>query len=170
MTKDKGPQQDASKAVEETNSEDVEMKDAEKEPEEKEVDAPADSRTKVSKVQFNLQDCTLNVLPTSGGRMLTALSEGGMQLLYASVRANVGVKAGRYMFEARIVENLGPSQAQGPGPKQVVRLGFSTAGTSLLLGDGPDNVSFDSEGFFLNDKARTKSGQKFIRQGFLKLV
>ena len=29
-----------------------------------------------------------------------ALSEGGMQYLIASARANVGLKAGRYMYEA----------------------------------------------------------------------
>eukprot|EP00930_Biecheleria_cincta_P069924 TRINITY_DN575_c0_g1_i1.p1 TRINITY_DN575_c0_g1~~TRINITY_DN575_c0_g1_i1.p1 ORF type:complete len:897 (-),score=279.03 TRINITY_DN575_c0_g1_i1:219-2840(-) len=163
-------------AKEEAKAEDVEMKDEKaedkkeepKEPEEKETDAPADSRAKAKKVELNYEDSTLNVLPTAGGRLLQALSEGGMQFLLASVRANTGLKSGRYMFEARIIENLCTSKASGGQadshlPKPVVRLGFSTAGSSLFLGDGPDNCCFDSEGFFLNDKTRKKSGQKFIR-------
>ena len=32
-------------------------------------------------------------------------------------------------------------------PKQLVRVGFSTAGSSLILGDGADGVSFESTGF-----------------------
>eukprot|EP00930_Biecheleria_cincta_P097595 TRINITY_DN892_c0_g1_i1.p1 TRINITY_DN892_c0_g1~~TRINITY_DN892_c0_g1_i1.p1 ORF type:complete len:901 (-),score=241.19 TRINITY_DN892_c0_g1_i1:130-2787(-) len=147
-----------------------EEKEDKKEPEEKEVDAPADSRAKVKHVGLNLEDSTLNVMPTAGGRLLQTLSEGGMQFLLASVRANTGLRAGRYMFEARIVENLCPSKGASQGgqgdnrqPRQVVRLGFSTAGSSLFLGDGPNNCCFDSEGFFLNDKTRKKCGQKFIR-------
>jgi len=167
-------------AKEESKTADVEMKDEEnkepakeeeKEPEEKETDAPADKRKKVTKVAVNLEDSTLNVMPTAGGRLLSALSEGGMQFLLASVRADVGLKAGRYMFEARIVETLCPSKpaSQGGGqpdnsqPRQLVRLGFSTAGSSLFLGDGPDNCCFDSDGVFLHDKTRKKCGQKFMR-------
>eukprot|EP00930_Biecheleria_cincta_P069928 TRINITY_DN575_c0_g3_i1.p1 TRINITY_DN575_c0_g3~~TRINITY_DN575_c0_g3_i1.p1 ORF type:complete len:877 (-),score=289.78 TRINITY_DN575_c0_g3_i1:28-2658(-) len=173
------PKEDAKEEAKEDTTEDVEMKDEEKkeavkeeekEPEEKEVDAPADTRKKVTKVEVNLEDSTLNVMPTAGGRLLSSLSEGGMQFLLASVRGNVGLKAGRYMFEARIVENLCASKAAPHGgqadnsqPKQLVRLGFSTAGSSLFLGDGPDNCCFDSDGFFLNDKTRKKCGQKFIR-------
>jgi len=182
VVEEKKEEETKEEVKEEVKTEDVEMKDEKaedkkeepKEPEEKETDAPADTRAKVKHVELNLEDSTLNVMPTADGRLLQSLSEGGMQFLLASVRTNVGLKAGRYMFEARIVENLCASKSAPPAgghgdrgdsntPKPLVRLGFSTAGTSLFLGDGPNNCCFDSEGFFLNDKTRKKSGQKFMR-------
>merc|ERR1719329_527326 len=96
------------------------------------------------------------------------LSDGGLQYLLASVRANTGVKSGRYLFEVKMVETLNPAEGQNgkaraPAPRHLVRVGFSTKGSSVFLSDGPDNVCFDSEGFFIHEKKRTKVSQKFGR-------
>lgn len=129
---------------------------------EKEADAPADSRPKVDidVVRFSQSDSTLNVLPVAGCSLLRSLGEGGMQYLLASTRCCTGVKDGRYMFEVRIVEALSPVDLQGPArspmPKQLVRVGFSTPGSSIFLGDADDTIFFDSEGFCGIGKKRTK--------------
>ncbi len=39
-------------------------------------------------------------------KMLMSLTEGGMQYLMAGARASVGMKAGRYMYEVKIIEAL----------------------------------------------------------------
>mmetsp|Transcript_45899 Transcript_45899/g.82648 ORF Transcript_45899/g.82648 Transcript_45899/m.82648 type:complete len:866 (+) Transcript_45899:51-2648(+) len=158
---------EAKKEEGEAKAEDVEMKEEPKEPEppkEQEVDAPADKRAKVKKVSLNFDDSTMNVMPTAGGRLLRTLSEGGMSYLLASVRCDTGIKSGRYLFEARIVENLvdGKHDGSATQPRGLVRLGFSTAGSSLFLGDGPLNCCFDSEGFFVHEKSRKKAGKKFV--------
>jgi len=141
------------------------------EPKELEQDAANDSRSKVAAkdVAMNMFDATMNVMPTWGGKMLMTLNEGGFQYLLASVRARVGVKAGRYMFEVRIVECLNPAEpteggpSRSPSPKNLVRVGVSPAGSSIFLGDTTDSVCFDSEGYFAHGRKRTRTGQKFGR-------
>merc|ERR1719446_814710 len=84
-------------------------KEEAKEEEEKfmEQDAPKDSRPALKdKIRIETPDTTLNVVPTLGGRLLTSLTEGGMSAFLAGARANVAQKAGRYMFEAKIVEGF----------------------------------------------------------------
>mmetsp|Transcript_38782 Transcript_38782/g.111988 ORF Transcript_38782/g.111988 Transcript_38782/m.111988 type:complete len:729 (-) Transcript_38782:48-2234(-) len=75
------------------------------------------------------------------------------------------MKAGRYMFEAKIVESKSPTESGGAGrtpqPRQLVRVGVSVAGSSLFLTDGPDSVCFDSEGYFAHEKRRRKVASKF---------
>lgn len=135
-----------------------------------EQDAPEDGRSRVEpeQVGFNMAEATMNALPTSNGKILMTLNEGGLQYLLASVRATAGVKAGRYMFEAKIVETLNPAETPGgqgraPAPRHLVRLGFSLAGSSVVLADTEDSICFDSEGFFVHGKKRTKAAQKFSR-------
>eukprot|EP00418_Pyrodinium_bahamense_P097688 CAMPEP_0179046642 /NCGR_PEP_ID=MMETSP0796-20121207/18791_1 /TAXON_ID=73915 /ORGANISM="Pyrodinium bahamense, Strain pbaha01" /LENGTH=939 /DNA_ID=CAMNT_0020743071 /DNA_START=42 /DNA_END=2858 /DNA_ORIENTATION=- len=136
-------------------------------PGEKEEDAPVDKRKGILQDIFiQSHDATLNIVPTTGGRVLMALSDAGMQYLVAAARANVGVKAGRYMYEVRIMEVLNPAE---PGrriaamPRQHVRVGFSSAGSSLFLGETEDSVCFDSEGMFISDRKRTPVSQRFAR-------
>ncbi|CAE6956434.1 Hnrnpu [Symbiodinium natans] len=45
-----------------------------------------------------------------GGR----LNEGGLHYLFAGARANVGLRAGRYMFEVRILELLSQAETGMP--------------------------------------------------------
>jgi len=88
----------------------------------------------------------------------------------------VGMKSGRYAFEVKIVEALNPTEAaQGlhgrtPQPRQVVRLGFSTPGSSLLLGDSAECAYFDSEGSYWAGKQKTKSSQNFTRDQAIAVV
>lgn len=138
-------------------------------PKELEEDAAADARTKVAadKVALDFTESTLNCLPVGDGKLLMTLSEGGCQFLLASVRATAGIKSGRYMFEARIVEMLEPKEVNAkapvPGARQVVRIGFALAGSSIFLADGADSVCFDSEGLYIHDKNRKRLQQKFGR-------
>lgn len=166
----------------EKKEEDVEMKTDEaapmevEKPNEPEEDAPVDKRKQISDaVGFNLADSTLNVMPTTCNRMLTCLNDGGLQYLLASVRATVGIKKGRYMFECQIVENLSPAEQQSgsrlaPQPKQLVRLGFSLGGSSIFLGDTEDSVCFDSEGNYTSNKKKSRGGQRFGRESVAALV
>jgi hypothetical protein len=95
---------------------------------EREKDAPEDKRPKTKEsISFDAMNTTLNVLPTFGGKVLMSVSEGGMQYLIAGARANVGVKAGRYMFEVKVVEALSPADTTGnrgkvPLPRQLMRI------------------------------------------------
>jgi hypothetical protein len=119
-------------------------------------------------VGLDMSSATLNVMPTAGGSVLMTLTDGGLQYLLASARLNAGVKSGRYLFELKIIESLNPAEAQGgkaraPAPRQLVRVGLSTKDSSVFLSDGPDNVCFDSEGFFIHEKKKSKASQKFGR-------
>ena len=83
------------------------------------------------------------------------------------------MKSGRYMFEARIVEQLPVSEAHGartPQPKHLLRIGLTLEGSSLFLADGTDNICFDTEGFFTHGKNRTRAGQKLLRDQTVALV
>lgn len=149
---------------------DVEMKDAA----DVEEDAPADSRDRLgATVDFNLADATLNVLPAKN-KVLMSLGEGGFQYLLAGIRANVGIRAGRYAFELSMVEILNPAETEAgqraPMPRNLVRMGFSLARTSLFLADSPDSFCFDSEGYFVSEGRRVKVGPKLVRDQVVTLV
>jgi len=140
------------------------------EPKELEQDAPAEKRATIdtSALVFHTADTTLNVMAVSKGKLLMGLTDGGFQYLLAGARASVGMKAGRYMFEVKIVESLSLAEPQSnggraPQPRQLVRVGVSTAGSSLFLSDGPDNIGFDSEGYLVQDKTKKRVSQKFTR-------
>jgi len=153
-------------------------KEAEAEGAEKEKDAPVDKRPTVKEtVGFAPNDTTLNVLPTLGGKVLMSLSEGGMQYLIAGARANVGISAGRYMFEVRIVEALNPAESSTgqrgrvPMPRQLVRLGFSTANSALVLGDSEQGIHFDSEGAYVSGKGKKAAvSQRFTRDQVISVL
>jgi hypothetical protein len=115
---------------------------------EKEGDAkPFTGKKLGNPVGFETEETTLNVVPSMGGKVLTCLSDGGASVLLAAARANVGLKAGRYLYEVQIIENLNKEKTDQGKPLQFVKIGFSTAGSSLL-GDGDGGVFFDSNGTF----------------------
>lgn len=95
-----------------------------------EQDAAPDSRPRLSvPVRIDPHHATLNVIPTHGGRLLMALTHDGMQYLVAAARANVAVKSGRYLFEAKIVEILSQPESHGAqASTHSVRVGFSEPG------------------------------------------
>lgn len=149
--------------------------------EEFELDAPTDDRPRLAQpVQLDVGGASPNVLTTEEG-ILTALTEGGMRHLMAGIRANVGIKKGRYAFEACILEVPGGLWEQGeegeegegslePDPGMLVRIGFSTAGSSLFLGDGLlDSVCFESTGNFVHGEVRAKA-TPFLRCQTVALV
>ncbi|CAL1139253.1 unnamed protein product [Cladocopium goreaui] len=135
-----------------------------------EKDALKDARPRIAEtVGMVTEDSTLNVIPTSGGKVLMGLSDAGLQFLVAASRANVGVKSGRYMFEVRVVEVLLPTMPGGrmaplqPISRQQCRVGFSKKGSSLFLGETEDSVCFDSDGCFINNKHKTNVAERFVR-------
>lgn len=174
------PAEATEEAKEEKKEGEEKKEEGKKEPEkpkELEEDASTDGRSKVdaSSVSLSETDCTLNVMPVSGGNLVMTLTEGGCQYLLAGVRGTTGVKAGRYMFEVKICELLNPGESQNsqgktPQPRQLVKVGVSTAGSSLFLSDWPDNVCFDSEGMFIYQKTRKKQSQKFTRDQTVALL
>lgn len=153
---------EAAPAKEETTSDEVEQ-DFVKDPRKRFTDI----------VTFDSQDTTLNTISTSGGRVLMALSDGGLQYLVAGARANAGVKSGRYMFEVRVLEVLYPADTgrrnstQAPQSRQHCRLGFSKQGSSLFLGESADSVCFDQDGFFVTNKHKTAAAERFVRDNVL---
>uniref|UniRef100_A0A7S1RDC4 B30.2/SPRY domain-containing protein n=1 Tax=Alexandrium catenella TaxID=2925 RepID=A0A7S1RDC4_ALECA len=158
---------------------DEEMKEAEakeeapKEPEppkELEEDAPVEkAKLRIKEdVKFHVPDTTMNVMQSTTGNLLMTLGEGGIQHFFAGARANVGVKSGRYMFEVKIVEYMNPvedpNSRGAPRPKNLVRVGFSTAGSSLIMGESSEGcVCFDSEGAFVQHKKRAPVAGRFVR-------
>jgi len=143
---------------------DAEMKD---EPKELEANHPKDSRKQITDtVYIDPLNSTLNVIPVLGGRVLTPLTDGGLQYLVAGARANVGITKGRYFFEVKITEYKHPAEPPrgnwGPKPQQLVKIGFSTQGSSLFLGDGSESVCFDSEGNFTADGVKQNGGYTFF--------
>jgi len=70
----------------------------------------------------------------------------------------------------KVFELLNPDEGKnskgnkGPQPKQMMRVGFSTAESPLLLGDAAGCVAFDADGTFLSGTTKTnKPGGKFGR-------
>lgn len=145
--------------------------------EDEELDAPLDKAPRIKESPaFHVEDTTLNVVPSSSGSMLTALSEGGLQYLIAGARCNIGLKAGRYMFEVKILERSSfhedpTARSRMMGPRSVLRIGVATAKSSLVLGETEDTVCFDSEGFFRDRrKASPVCSSKFTTGDVVTLV
>ncbi|CAE7567115.1 unnamed protein product, partial [Symbiodinium natans] len=150
----------------------TEAKEAETKPEEpveQEVDAkPLTGKPLKENMTFEPADCTLNVIPSLGGKVLLPLSEGGLQYLMAGARANMGMKSGRYLYEVKVIETLNPSEgpqrsSRTPLPRQLLRLGFSALDSPLHLGENDASVSFDSEGFFYSGKTRHAISQRLCK-------
>lgn len=141
----------------EPEKEELEKEKEPEKPKELEEDAPVDSRKKLSSdVKINPLDTTLDVMPGLNGKLLQGLSDGGFQYLLSGARGNVGVKSGRYAFEVTLLERVTTSDPQyrGKDPAQYFKVGFSTAKSSLFMGDAPDSISFDSEGSFCHDSGK----------------
>lgn len=103
-----------------------------------------------------------------------SLGEGGFQYLIAGARANVGVKAGRYAFEASMLEALNMAEPQAsvgrtPMPRNLLRIGLTVAQSSLFLNEG-EGVCFDSEGYFASEGRRIKVGPRIERGQIVSLV
>lgn len=136
-----------------------------KEVEELEKDAPKSTAPKIKeKVAFLTPDTTVNVMASDGGNLLMALTDGGIRHFLAGARTNVGLKSGRYLFEAKIIENIQRAEDQGAKPlKNVLRVGLSTAGSSPLLTGDAEQVYFDSEGGFWHEGKRSPAGTWLTR-------
>eukprot|EP00401_Gymnodinium_catenatum_P072216 CAMPEP_0117480056 /NCGR_PEP_ID=MMETSP0784-20121206/12198_1 /TAXON_ID=39447 /ORGANISM="" /LENGTH=1129 /DNA_ID=CAMNT_0005274491 /DNA_START=36 /DNA_END=3423 /DNA_ORIENTATION=- len=146
---------------------------------EPELDAAEDDRPTIDTetITFLRSQATPNLLPLAGGKLLTSINDGGLQYLLVGARANVGVRAGRYMFEVRIVEHQNPDEGRisrgtpVPMPRQLLRVGFSLAGPTLLLqGQTADTVYFDSDGHYVHMANRARVASRFGREHVVTLV
>lgn len=135
-------------------------------PQEVEADAPNDSRPKLKDpVVFHTEDTTMNVMPSANGHLLLPLADGGLQYLLCGARASVGITAGRVFFEARVVEQVSlveesTAKTRAPQPKCQLRVGVSTSGSSLLMGDASGCCFFDTEGNFVRAGQRSKVAER----------
>jgi len=122
-----------------------------------EPDAPQDRRPALKeKICFATADTSSNVVPTMGGKVLTYPTDGGMSCVMASARAGVGQKAGRYMFEAKILQVTDPHQGQPASARIAARIGFSTSSSSLMIGEDVSSIYFDAQGFCIAAKKNIK--------------
>ncbi|CAE7405945.1 Hnrnpu [Symbiodinium pilosum] len=143
--------------------------------EEEEDDASDHKKPKIKgDVDFLTPDLTLDALPCMGNKVLMSINEGGLQYMISGARANVGLKAGRYMFEFKIVETYHTTETYNSklrGMRQLVRVGFSTAGSPLILGESDSAVYFDNDGNFVTGRARApRVVQKFARDQGMAVV
>eukprot|EP00933_Yihiella_yeosuensis_P038160 TRINITY_DN32112_c0_g1_i1.p1 TRINITY_DN32112_c0_g1~~TRINITY_DN32112_c0_g1_i1.p1 ORF type:complete len:888 (-),score=219.84 TRINITY_DN32112_c0_g1_i1:138-2801(-) len=117
-----------------------------------------------------------NVLPTADGKLLMSLCDHGLQYLMAGVKMNMGVKAGRYMFEVRIVEKVAMYEGRNPTrnvpfPKQLLSLGFAVAGASSVLEpQQKGQVFFDSAGYFYAPGTKKEVTKRFFKDQVLAVV
>jgi len=168
----------AAEAVQEEKAEDAELKaegqEHAAEKAETEADAPADDRQKVAPgaVCINASDSTMNVVSSADTSMVMALTDGGWQYLIAGARSTAGVKAGRYLFEVRIVETLlRPEASRALPQRQLCRLGLTSASTSLFLGEADsESACFDCEGYYITAASRRKVCPKYGREVVLGLL
>jgi len=129
---------------------------------EREVDDPVEASGKCAdeEVTIYAADTTLDTFFDAERGVLSSLSDGGFQHLLSGARASTGATAGRYLFEVQLLGSVEKA-------KTVLRVGFSTAGSSLFLGDKHGHgVAFDSGGAFLaagqKKKVCGKIGKKVV--------
>lgn len=121
-------------------------------PKDVEADAPEDKRKRTQhRVAMNTFDTTLNAL-VSEDTILSTFQQGGLGFLLAGVRANIGVKSGRYYFETKAVEIRG---------KHDIKIGFSTLGASLSGGDSSFLFSL-TDSMFHNGSTKPSALKKRI--------
>lgn len=126
------------------------------EEEEEEGDEPEDAAASVRHdVGLSATDATPDVLVSAASGAVSSLSRGAFQHLRSAVRADTGAKAGRYLFEVKVLEHDSRTENE-------LRVGFSTARSSLFLGDGSaENVCFSSEGtYFVSDPGQSTPFEK----------
>mmetsp|Transcript_84158 Transcript_84158/g.176091 ORF Transcript_84158/g.176091 Transcript_84158/m.176091 type:complete len:695 (-) Transcript_84158:1704-3788(-) len=112
------------------------------------------------RIRFLAQTSTLNVLASDNG-MLMSLGEGSIQNLLAGARANAGITKGRYFYEVKVLEVLHHSVANN---RAVLRMGFSTVNSSLMLGTTTESICFDIEGAWIFNNLRTALSQRVPRE------
>jgi len=108
-------------------------------------------------VLFHTEDTTLNCMTSTFGKIIMPLTDGGLQYLLAGARANVGLNSGRYMFEVKVLEVLNPAEdvaarQRTSVPRNMLRVGVSTTGSSLFLGEAEDGIGFDMDGSLMYNK------------------
>jgi len=166
--KDAADEDVAKKGAEEQGNDQEESKNPDQEeskepegPQELEEDAVASRGPTIqTAVAFRTDETTMNCMPSVFGNILMPLSDGGCQYLLAGARANIGLKSGRYMFEIKVMELLSPaedptSRHKIPLPRNLLQMGFSTANSSLFIGDNEDSVCFGLDGALTYNKTKS---------------
>eukprot|EP00928_Gymnodinium_smaydae_P001509 TRINITY_DN1054_c0_g1_i1.p1 TRINITY_DN1054_c0_g1~~TRINITY_DN1054_c0_g1_i1.p1 ORF type:complete len:884 (+),score=252.84 TRINITY_DN1054_c0_g1_i1:349-3000(+) len=114
-----------------------------------------------TQVSFDVHDTTMNVLSSTSLGVLKLLSEGPLQNFVGGAKANVGLKAGRYMFEVKVLESL-----RGHGQQRTtLKIGVGTSASGLFLGEDTESVCFDSDAGFVHNGKRSAVGKRFTSSG-----
>lgn len=159
-------EEDVTRANEEVNNDEVDERGDEKDSimdvesnKELEDDSPDDDRPRIDKDNVSIcnWDATIDVIRAHADRLLLSLSDGGFQFLLSGVRANAGLKAGRYFYEVKIFESRNFAEQAVP---QVLRLGFSSSSITVL-GEGANAIFFDMDGTVVHDKSKTRVTDRF---------
>jgi len=74
------------------------------------------------------------------------------------------------MFETKIIESHNKPSPNQQVPAQILRIGVSTAGSSLFLADGQDNVCFDAQGLFIHDASKKQVFPRMNRNQSMAVV
>lgn len=161
-------------AVVEEKKEEEKKEEEKKEQELEEDAAPIKGKKLTSKIEFPLQQTTMNTLISEAGNILMCLSDGGVRHLLAGARANTGIKDGRYFFEVKILEFVRrevPSTAgRSVHAVPTLKIGFSTAKSRLLMGDDPNSICFDADGFLVHNHTQKHVCNKFDRDASIAVL
>ena len=107
---------------------------------------------------------TVDVTASHNGTLLSSLISDGFSFLVSSCRGSVGISAGKCVYEVRILE-------EAVSRRCLIRLGFGTAATSLIIGDGEESMGFESDGSLWSNRRRhLRAAERFTRGDTLALV
>lgn len=163
-------EEDKKKAEEEKlKAEEAEKKKAEEEARkaaeeearrEKEEDDAEDKRPRFSTpLVLNEYDSTLNA-EVSTGNICHSLTADAFGHLLAGIRANAGVKSGRYYYEIKLLETVNNHHRQARGvPTTIVQVGFSTLEGDSLIGQA-HTCGFNQDGDYLKGTEKKRSEAK----------
>jgi len=89
----------------------------------------------------------LNLRISLDGFKATPINVEGFAMMWSGARSNYGAKAGKVAFEVKILEHLEVDNLpEDEQHKHVVRVGFSTADTSMQLGEEKNSFGYGGTG------------------------
>lgn len=136
------------KAGEENNQEGNVEEDAEPKEKEGDEDFSADKEADLipaGSLKLNGYDSSFNAFASQDGTAMFSLQGDGFNQLYSGMRANTGVKSGRYYFEAKMLD----------APRNV-RIGFGGSEDVLPFLDDASSFAFECTGDVLSAGEKKK--------------
>merc|ERR1712137_500005 len=91
---------------------------------------------------WNPRDATADVVISASADIVSSLSQGPFRQLTSGIRADIGARRGRHLFEVRVLDRV-PDAWQCE-----LRMGVSTRGSSLLIKGSSSAAVFDHSGAY----------------------